>query len=228
VPRALSTIEGVNAGMDQINHLNYVTTAMRGPDGAAGPPLDVDSTAARQAIQFLKDHHTVVDPTAGWGEMAGHAKDVDVASFEPGIMKAPFVLDAKFRGMNGTASADQMRERLGQNLAVIGALHKAGVAIVPGSDTGLVGYGLHRELELYVQAGMTPLEAIQSATIGAARAMGLDRDAGTVEAGKRADLILVDGDPLTSISDLRKVRRVVANGRVFDTAPLWKSVGFHP
>ena len=135
----------------------------------------------------------MVDPTAGWGEMAGHSKEVDVASFEPGIAKAPSVLDVKFRGMGGATTAEQMHTRMAQTLAVIGALHKAGVIIVPGSDTGLVGYGLHREMELYVQAGMTPMEAIQSATIVSARAMKLDADSGTMEVGKRADLILVEG-----------------------------------
>jgi imidazolonepropionase-like amidohydrolase len=90
-----------------------------------------------------------------------------------------------------------------------------------------VGYGLLRELELYVQAGMTQMEAIQCATIVSASAMGLDRDSGTVEAGKRADLILVDGNPLANIGDLRKVSMVVANGRMYDSAKLWQSVGFH-
>lgn len=226
VPQALNAFEGVEAGMDQINHLNYVTTMMR--TGPGRGPIDVHSEAARKAIQFFKDHHTVIDPTAGWGEMAGHSKEVDVASFEPGILKAPFVLDAKFRGMGGNTTTGQMRARTAQTLAVIGALHQAGVTIVAGSDTGLVGYGLHRELELYVEAGMTPLEAIQSATIVSARAMKLDRDSGSIEAGKRADLILVDGDPLTNIADLRKVSRVVANGRAFDPAKLWRSVGFQP
>ena len=121
-----------------------------------------------------------------------------------------------------------MRARMAQTLAVIGALHRAGVTIVAGSDTGLVGYGLHREIELYVEAGMTPLEAIQSATIVPARAMGLDRDSGTVEVGKRADLILVDGDPLQDIKALRRVTRVIANGRVDDAVALWRSVGFRP
>jgi imidazolonepropionase-like amidohydrolase len=227
VPQALNAFEGVEAGMDQINHLNYVSNMMRAPGGGRGP-IDVNSEAAAKAIQFFKDHHTVVDPTAGWGEMAGHSKEVDVATFEPGITKAPFVLDAKFRGMGGQTTADQMKARTDQTLAAIGALHKAGVAIVPGSDTGLVGYGLHREIELYVQAGMTPIEAIQSATIVSARAMKLDRDSGTIEPGKRADLILVDGNPLENISDLRKVSRVVTNGRLYRTDQLWTSVGFRP
>jgi len=128
--------------------------------------------------------------------------------------------------MGGASSADQMKTRMAQTLSVIGALHRAGVTIVPGSDTGLVGYGLHREIELYVQAGMTPLEAIQCATIVSARAMRLDAELGTVQAGKRADLILVDGDPLKDIAALRRVTRVIHDGRVYDAAALWRSVGF--
>ena len=227
VPQSLTTIQGVEAGMDQINHLNYATNAMRTSDGGRGP-IDFGSQAAQRAIQFFKDHHTVIDPTAGWGEMAGHSRAVDVATFEPGIGKTPFVLDFKFRAMGGATTADQMRARMAQTVAAIGALHRAGVTIVPGSDTGLVGYGLHRELELYVDAGMTPLEAIQCATIVAARAMKLDRDSGTVEPGKRADLILVEGNPLAHISDLRRVTRVIANGRLYDARTLWQSVGFRP
>jgi imidazolonepropionase-like amidohydrolase len=225
VPQALNAFEGVEAGMDQINHLNYVSNMMRAP-GAGRGAIDIKSEAARNAIAFFRDHHTVVDPTAGWGEMASHSKEVDVASFEPGILQAPFVLDAKFRGMGAATPADQMRARMSQTLAVIGALHKGGVTIVPGSDTGLVGFGLLRELELYVEAGMTPMEAIQSATIVSARAMNLDRDSGTIEPGKRADLILLNGDPLADIRDLRKITRVVVNGRLYESAKLWRSVAF--
>ncbi|MEI9971200.1 MAG: amidohydrolase family protein [Ignavibacteriota bacterium] len=75
---------------------------------------------------------------------------------------------------------------------------------------------------------MTPLEAIQCATIGSARAMNLDRDSGTIEPGKRADMILVEGNPLANVADLRRVARVVANGRVYDPAKLWESAGFRP
>jgi imidazolonepropionase-like amidohydrolase len=227
VPQALNAFQGVEAGMDQINHLNYASSMMRAPGGGRGV-IDVNSEAAQKAIRFFKDHHTVIDPTSGWGEMASHSKEVDVATFEPGILKSPFTLDAKFRGMGGNGSAEQMRTRLAQSEAVIGALFKGGVAIVPGSDTGLVGYGLHRELEIYVEAGMTPLEAIQSATIVSARAMKLDAELGTVEAGKRADLILVDGDPAADIHDIRKVAQVVTAGRLYDCGKLRRSVGFQP
>ena len=228
VPQAVNTFEGVEDGMDQINHLNYVSRMFSAP-GHTNEPIDVNSEDAQKAIAFLKEHGTVVDPTAGWGEMASHSKEVNVETFEPGILHSPFVLDAKFRGMGSTTTtAVQMRERIAQNNLVIKALHKAGVPIVPGSDTGLPGYGLLRELELYVEAGFTPLEAIQSATIVSARAMGLDRNSGTVEAGKRADLVLVSGNPLSNISDLRNVSRVIVSGRVYKSAELARSVGFHP
>ena len=130
--------------------------------------------------------------------------------------------------MGGTSTAEQMRARTATNLTVIGALYRAGIPVVPGSDTGLPGHGLHREIELYVEAGMTPLDAIRSATIVSARAMGLERELGTVEAGKRADLILVRGNPLKDIRALRQVTRVITAGRVYDPAALWHSVGFKP
>lgn len=228
VPQVFNAFQGVEAGMDQINHLNYASNMMRAAGGGRGAPIDVNSETAQKAVQFFKDHHTVIDPTAGWGEMSGHSKEVDVASFEPGILKAPFVLDAKFRGMGGNTGAEQMHSRLAQSEAVIGALFKGGVTIVPGSDTGLVGYGLQRELEIYVEAGMTPMQAIQAATIVSARAMKLDGELGTIETGKRADLILVDGNPATDIHDIRKVAQVVTNDRLYDCARLWESVGFRP
>jgi imidazolonepropionase-like amidohydrolase len=72
------------------------------------------------------------------------------------------------------------------------------------------------------------MEAIQSATLQAARAMGLERESGTIRAGLRADVLVVDGDPLARISDTRNVRLVIAHGRPYEPAPLWRSVGFTP
>ncbi len=222
VPAAVTTAQGIADGMDQINHLQYVTRALT-VDGK----LALDSPQARETLTLLKDRHIVVDPTAGWGEMAGHPRSLDPASFEPGILAAPFPLAWKFRAM-GTPASDEPKFRARMEIAqkVIAALHSAGIPIVAGSDTGLVGYGLNRELELYVQAGLTPMEAIQSATLIPARAMKLDADSGTVEAGKRADLLLVDGNPLDDIRSLRRVVNVIANGRLYSSPELARSVGF--
>jgi imidazolonepropionase-like amidohydrolase len=104
----------------------------------------------------------------------------------------------------------------------------AGVTIVAGTDQAVPGHSLHREIELYVQAGFTPMEALQAATIVPARVMKQDKELGTVEAGKRADFLLVDGDPLADIRALRRIRVVVAAGRAYDPAALWRSVGFTP
>jgi imidazolonepropionase-like amidohydrolase len=229
VPAADNAFEGVADGMDQINHLQFVTRAML-PDGSK-EPFDLkalNSERGQNLISLLVEKHIVVDPTLGWGEMAGHPKSIETASFEPGVNAAPYPLASRFRNI-GSAGLDEakFKERMAINEKVVGALFAAGVPIVPGSDTGLIGYGLDRELELYVQAGMTPMQAIQSATIVSARAMKREGDSGTVEVGKRADLVLLDGDPLVNIGDLRRVVSVVTDGRLYDSKKLGRIVGFN-
>ena len=113
-------------------------------------------------------------------------------------------------------------------IQITGLLHRAGVPIVAGTDQTVPGHSLYRELELYVQAGFTPMEAIQTATIVPARVMGLEKELGTVEVGKRADLIVVNGNPLESIHNIRKVESVVTNGILYNCAELWQMVGFKP
>jgi imidazolonepropionase-like amidohydrolase len=226
VPAAINAFDGIDDGMDQINHLQFVIRAMN-PDGAVGP-VDLQSERSKKLIALLKERQIVVDPTLSWGEMAGHPKNVDVASFEAGINAAPYTLAAKYRALGVPAEEGaKFRERMETNRKMVHALYEAGVPIVAGSDTGLIGYGLDRELELYVQAGMSPMAAIQSATIVPARVMKMAADAGSVEVGKRADLVLVDGNPLTNISDIRRVVSVVKDGRMYDSKALGRSVGFN-
>ncbi len=217
VPEGMTAIQAVEAGMDQINHFGPVYQAIR----SAGANRD-------GVIQFFKDHHTVVDPTMAWGELLGRPMNVDIASFEPGFAKAPYTLTSVI-GTAGTAVTGAPRvSRLDDQYAALRALYAAGVPIVAGTDKAVPGHSLHRELELYVQAGLTPMQVIQLATSGGAKVMATDREVGTIAPGKRADLILVRGNPLEHFSDLRKVTRVVTNGRMYDPAELWKSVGFAP
>ena len=97
---------------------------------------------------------------------------------------------------------------------------RAGAVIVAGTDTPNA-INLHGELAAYVAAGMTPYEALKAATVNPAQALALD--AGTIEAGKLADLVIVDGDPLANVANAHKVRRVIANGRVYEMEQLIKS-----
>jgi imidazolonepropionase-like amidohydrolase len=215
VPARMTLRGAVEAGMDQVAHLPI--------DGEAGSP------EVQALVGFLKSRGTVVDPTQSWNELLGRSVETSIASFQPGFPKVPYPV----RSLFDHAGAEDVlptaaRRRLERSLAVVRALHAAGVPIVAGTDEGVPGHSLHREIELYVEAGLTPLQAIQAATIVPARALGLASEVGTVEPGKRADLILVDGNPLERISDIRKVRSVVARGRLYDCARLWKAVGFAP
>jgi len=209
VPEGMTAFDAVEAGMDQINHIGPVLQSIR-------------AVGIEKTVQFFKEHHTVIDPTIAWNELLGHTKDVEIASFEPGFAKAPYTL----RSMIGSASGQGAR--MDASFEAIRALHAAGVPIVAGTDKAVPAHSLHRELELYVKAGLTPMQVIQLATVGSARVMGMDAETGTIAPGKRADMILVEGNPLEDFSALRKVSLVIARGQIHDPAKLWKSVGFEP
>jgi imidazolonepropionase-like amidohydrolase len=107
----------------------------------------------------------------------------------------------------------------------LGDLRAAGVRILAGTDVGVLnvfpGRALHEEIALLVRdAGMTASEALQASTINAASSLGLDKELGTIEAGKRADLVLLDGNPLQDVSQLSRIAAVIADGRLFDRAAL--------
>jgi imidazolonepropionase-like amidohydrolase len=97
---------------------------------------------------------------------------------------------------------------------------------VAGTDMGFPGTSLARELELYVQGGLTPMQALQTATIGAARALKMDDRAGSLDVGKPADVVIIDGDPLRQMRDIRRVQLVVKNGQVYEPTQMRKLADF--
>ncbi len=109
-----------------------------------------------------------------------------------------------------------------KDLQVIGEMKKAGVPILAGTDGPYPegGAALHSELELLVQAGLTPLQAIQSATRDAAEFMGVSKKVGTIERGKIADLVLLNANPLDDIANTRHIDAVVLRGRLFSNDEL--------
>jgi imidazolonepropionase-like amidohydrolase len=109
-------------------------------------------------------------------------------------------------------------------LQMIGAMHDAKITLVAGTDN-IAGLMLHHELELFVQAGIPPLDAIRDATIVSARASGLGAKRGTVSAGKTADLVVVDGDPLARIADIERVVSTMKGGVTYDAKAVYATVG---
>ena len=112
-------------------------------------------------------------------------------------------------------------------LDLSGAVHDAGIPLIAGSDSAS-GFALVRELELMVDAGLPPARALQSATWNAAQALGESAERGAIERGQRADLILVRGDPLTRIGDLRNLALVIQGTSAWRPSELWQKMGFKP
>ncbi len=238
VPNGLTGFQVIEAGQDQINHFGYIANMMHAPF----PPeakfeetiratinIDINSPEAQRAISFLKEHHTVLDPTMALFELFNATTANPPASFEPGVNKIAPELAQQLTDVGPPSErSDLQRQAFEKQLKLLGAIHKAGIPIVAGTDQAVPGYSLHREIELYAQAGFTPMEAIQAATIVPARAMGIDKEVGTIEKGKRGDLILINGNPLEDIHATRNVEYVITNGTMYHTAELWQSVGFKP
>ncbi|MGH7711962.1 MAG: amidohydrolase family protein, partial [Gemmatimonadaceae bacterium] len=107
-----------------------------------------------------------------------------------------------------------------KRVAVVAALYRAGVHIMPGTDAPLrnspPGFGLHHELAYFVQAGLSPFEALRTATLEPARFFGMLDSLGTIEPGKLADLVLLAANPLDDIRNAARTVAVIANGSLFE------------
>lgn len=235
IPEGMTAIEGVEDGMDQINHLPYaapyfyhpVLGADGKPDRTKPPVLEFDGPRSRDLISTLQAHHTVFDPTVALFET--FTNTVPLRQLEPGIDHLPPQLREALDSPPATGDqAVLATARWKAMMATLHALHAAGIPIVAGTDQAIPGHSLHRELELYVEAGFTPLEALQSATLQSARAAGVESESGSLQPGKRADVLLLNADPLANIHNTRAVWRTIAAGAVYDSAQLWQSVDFLP
>ncbi len=123
----------------------------------------------------------------------------------------------------GRANLKKLCEK---HLAIVGAMRDAGVGLLAGTDTPIAycfpGFGLHDELAVFVQAGLSPMEALQTATRNPAKFFGKLDSMGTIEQGKIADLVLLEANPLQDISNTQKIAAVVVGGRIFDKTALQK------
>ncbi|NNE98406.1 MAG: amidohydrolase family protein [Pyrinomonadaceae bacterium] len=229
IPRGVSIWDAVEDGYDQVNHLGFVFPIMTSRTPGAERNFDPASKAALAGFRFLKENRIVVEPTLARGENSSKVFGDSFSSTEPGVKKAPFEFQALIKSMGVPAESAARRQRgRAFGLQVLKALHEAGIPLVVGTDLVVPGHTEFREIELFVAAGLSPIDAIKAATIVPARAMKVDSKLGTIEEGKLADLAVVDGNPLESISEIRNVRYVIKGGKMFNTGPLWRSVGFQP
>jgi hypothetical protein len=126
----------------------------------------------------------------------------------------------EYRSLN-----QRMRTLLDRYKKLVGDMSRAGVPLLAGTDTNpvnpvLPGWGLHEELALLVESGLTPMQALQTATLNPARYFAREKETGTIEVGKNADLLLLDADPLNDIHNTQKINAVILRGRLYSRADL--------
>ncbi|HEV7505585.1 MAG TPA: amidohydrolase family protein [Thermoanaerobaculia bacterium] len=243
IPNGMIAEEAVRAGFDEIQHVNFLelnfldrkidtrTPARFTEVGEHSAELDLNSDKVKNFIALLKEHGTVLDVTLATFEALYMAPANAVGPTYAGVVdRFPPTVQRGFVGGGLTAPAGHEQRykdsfRAMENLVL--ALHKAGVTVVAGTDA-LCGFALHRELELYVDAGFSPADALRAATLVPARVMKRDQDLGSVAPGKLADFILVDGDPTARIGDIRRVMLTVKDGVVYDPAALYQALAVQP
>ncbi|WP_171037823.1 amidohydrolase family protein [Dyadobacter luticola] len=225
VPQGMNLRQAAGLGMDMVNHLPYVTQLMKRDTLRR---IDFADTASISAIEFVKQKPLVVDPTIGVYTLWSRSLSEDITLSEPAFYTLPLTLQSQFKSTGvDSATARRYKPALESMGMLVKKLYDQGVPIVAGTDMGFPGYSLPRELELYVEAGLTPAQALKTATITPAEIMGKDKQTGSIVEGKDADLIIVDGNPLTRIRDVRNVKVVVKGGVVYDPGVLHRMVGFN-
>ena len=244
VPATMKPSEAVAAGYDELTHLNFVVMEsmpkevidkantrqrMEGP-ARFFKDVDLDAPLMKGFIADLAQRKTVVDPTIvifesllaqdGGTPHPAYAPYMGIVS--PVLERAVFT-SGGYPLVEGY-TRDDYRKSYAKMVELVRRLHAAGVPIVAGTDG--MGIELIRELEIYNQAGFTPAEALQSATILPAKVVGADKRTGSIAVGKEADMVLVDGDVSKEIGALRRVVTVVSDGYVMDGDALRKAAGY--
>ena len=207
------------SGADSVEHTG--ATSRRG----YSPKQSSLGRSYEDVIQIIAKSRMTITPTLALGAYQAAvsadpsiAQDARMRQLQPAWVQA----GGGGRGGRGTAAPagsdpDALKKFVERSGRTLMDLTREGVRIVAGVDSPLVPYGaaLHTELAAYVAAGLTPFQALQTATVNTAALLNAQNDLGTIEPGKLADLAIVDGNPLTNISDTMKVRKVIKNGELF-------------
>ena len=243
VPAGMRPSEAIADGYEENNHIYFVMMEAM-PDsivaksngiarlesmGTNAKDVDLNAPPMKGLIAEMAEKKITSDPTLVVAEQELASENGEMqAAYAPFVGTLPPATERGFRsgGLQPAPGYTRADYRLGVKKlqALVLAMHKAGVPIVAGTDGS--GLELVRELELYVDAGFTPAEALATATLEPARLQHVDGAVGSIAVGKNADLVLVEGDPSQHIGDLRHTRMVMMDGIPMDTDALRTVAGF--
>ena len=245
VPDAVSAAEASNAGQKSIEHLTGVLKACSSREAELmrpGHDAFADATVVKTVLESydegkaqalfarFKRNHTWQCPTLTVLDNISHLKDGSLTNdFRLKFMDEEtlkfWIPTNDFRFQNMSPEMWQMLQRARQKREeVVGKMQRAGVGLLAGTDTPnpycFPGFSLHDELGRLVESGLTPMEALQAATLNPARYLDRLEDLGAVQPGKLADLVLLDANPLQDIHNTVRIRAVFADGRYYDRSAL--------
>lgn len=244
IPSFMRASQGVEAGMDEITHMNMLFLnflADKKLDTRTSDRitfladkarlLDVHSDKVQQFLQVLKDKKIVVDTTLTifetfYTQMPGNISPIFTEVEE----HLPIDMQRYWRKGRIRIKPNQQqayRESFETMLRMTKELYDSGIGIVPGTDM-IEGFGYIRELQLYAQAGIPINKVLQLATIGSAAVAGVDGETGSISIGKKAEFILIPGNPLESIAELYRVNRVVKGNTMYYPDKLQQAIGIKP
>jgi len=242
IPHDMRPLDAVRAGYDEVTHINFVMMQAMPDDivktsngmnrfigtGKYAADVDVHSAAMTSFLDELANRHIAVDPTVVTFESLyvpdrGTMPPAEV----PYADTLPPQLSRAFLSGGISPPPDLSRQRMRASFAKLQALipelYKRHIPVMAGTDG--FGFDLIRELELYVQAGMTAEDALATATIIPAQTYHLGDQTGSLAKGKLAELALIDGDPSKDIGDLRQVELVMRDGSLMKASELRAAIG---
>jgi hypothetical protein len=244
VPAFLRAREAVEQGYDEIQHVNQVllnflvtpetdtrTLARFYLPAQKTADLDLDSPEFREFTSLLLKRRTVIDPTLATFNFLRHRSGVVSQQFAAVAEHLPPDVQRGLRvgqmNIPDDTTAGRYERSYAKMIDAVGRLYREGVPLVAGTDD-VAGFTLQRELELYVQAGITPAQSLQIATWNGAQYSGVLADRGSIEPGKLADVVLVDGDPTADIGALRRVALVIKGTRAYYPSEIYETLGIKP
>ncbi|HEY3948218.1 amidohydrolase family protein [Phenylobacterium sp.] len=245
IPAFMSADQAVEDGYDELTHANLLMlswildttkedtrTSLRITALSRAAKLDFASPKVQATLALMRAHNTAFDPTAAIMERlmlsrAGQVQEGDQPYLDHMPIGYQRFRRRSFVDVSNPAADAAFRKGFDKVLELIRILDQQGTRILPGTDDPS-GFTLHRELELYVKAGLAPGKVLRMATLDCDRYLGRDQDFGSIARGKAADLILVAGDPTRNIRDIRQVRMTMKGGVVYFPSELYQAMAISP